>query len=275
MAFLNVKKMKRMAQAASTAAHPLLSETTLDSATRMAYVQGCALATLLDDEKVSDAEREQVRQIGLSLRMNDDEIDECFAVVNKLSRDDEKERFVADILALMRPDPIGRYFIADFEKTLKVNGEIQGEVLDLLNSFGMTLFAGENWRQKIAAVEEEEQKRVAAAQREAAEEARRVAAQREAADRARREEAERKAKEQARKKEIESKIKLKTKQLNEVYSDEMIRGVASLSQDTALRMMRDRDDMKREIENLKSELDELNGGCSSKNGFLSWRGLLL
>ena len=68
---------------------------------------------------------------------------------------------------------------------------------------------------------------------------------------------------------------MKTKQLNEVYSDEMIRGVASLSQDTALRMMRDRDDMKREIENLKSELDELNGGCSSKNGFLSWRGLLL
>ena len=251
-----------MAQAASVIEHPLLSKLSLDAVVRMAYVQGCALAALLDDEKVSDAEREQVRQIGLSLRMNDDEIDECFLVVNALSGDDEKDRFVAEILALLRPDPIGRYFIADFEKTLKVNGEIQGEVRDLLDSFGTTLFADVNWRQKIAAAEEEEQKRVAAAQREAAEEAKRAAAQKEAADRVRREEAERKAKEQARKQAIASKIQSKTKVLHEVYSDEMIREMAYVSQDTALRMMRDKKDVEREIENLKSELDRLN-----KNGF--------
>lgn len=95
MAFLNVKKMKRMAQAASTPEHPLLAEAKLDDATRMAYVQGCALATLIDDEKVSDKERELVRQIGLSLRMQDAEIDECFETVCGLSSDDEKEEFVS------------------------------------------------------------------------------------------------------------------------------------------------------------------------------------
>ena len=155
MAFLNVKKVKRMAQAASTAAHPLLSEATLDGATRMAYVEGCALATMIDDEKVSDKERELVRQIGLSLRMQDAEIDECFEIVCGLVGDDQKNQFVAGILDLLKPEPIGRYFIGDFEKILASNGEIAGDSLELLDSFGAMLFSDENWRQKKEAAEEE------------------------------------------------------------------------------------------------------------------------
>lgn len=175
MAFLNVKKVKRMAQAASTAAHPLLSETTLDGATRMAYVQGCTLATLIDDEKVSDKERELVRQIGLSLRMQDAEIDECFEIVCGLSGDDQKNQFVTEILDLLKPEPVGRYFIGDFEKILASNGEIAGDSLELLDSFGAMLFADDNWRQKKEAVEEE--KRKAAQMKADAEKAKQKAAE--------------------------------------------------------------------------------------------------
>ena len=158
MAFINAKKIKNMAQAASTAAHPLLSETTLDAAVRTAYVQGCALATLIDDEKVSPAERDLVRRIGLSLRMPDDEIDDCFDVVGSLSDDDEKEQFVTETLALLKAEPVGRYFIADFEKVLALGGEVSGESLEVLDSFGAMLFEDADWRRKKEAVEAEKRK---------------------------------------------------------------------------------------------------------------------
>ena len=158
MAFINAKKIKNMAQAASTAAHPLLSETTLDAAVRTAYVQGCALATLIDDEKVSPAERDLVRRIGLSLRMPDDEIGDCFEVVGSLSDDDEKEQFVTETLALLKAEPVGRYFIADFEKVLALGGEVSGESLEVLDSFGAMLFEDADWRRKKEAVEAEKRK---------------------------------------------------------------------------------------------------------------------
>ena len=255
MAFLNVEKVRRMAQVASTAEHPLLSKIALDAAVRTAYVQGCVLAALIDDGKISEQERERVRRVGLSLRMPDDGIEECFDTVSSLPGGDEKERFLVEILELLKPDPVGRYFMADFENILQSNGEVAGEALELLDYIGATLFNDVNWRQKIAAAEEAA-KRAEAARREAAEEARRRAEQRAAADRARREEAERRAKEQARRQEIESKIKAKTKEREDL--NEMIMIVARVNQNHALRMIRDRNGMDRELEKLKAELKGLS-----------------
>ena len=55
MAFLDKTKLKRKAEAASVPAHPLLKKRELSSDEKTAYLQGCVLATLVDDGTVSRA----------------------------------------------------------------------------------------------------------------------------------------------------------------------------------------------------------------------------
>lgn len=48
---------------------------------------------------------------------------------------------------MLKPEPFGRYFITDFEKVLKANGEVTGDVRELFNYIATTLFGDSDWRQ--------------------------------------------------------------------------------------------------------------------------------
>ena len=147
MAFLNKAKMKKMAQVASVAPHPLLSETTLDSAVRTAYVEGCVLAALIDDENVSDAENSLILEIGLSLQMSEEDVAESLEHVKVLPDDDEKQAFVEEICGMLEQEPVRKHFIRDFEKVLKVNGEISTEAQELFGYICTRLFRSSSWSQ--------------------------------------------------------------------------------------------------------------------------------
>ena len=148
MAWLNKKMMQRKAEAATVADHPLLKEADIAVDVKTAYLQGCVLATLLDDAEVSDEERTKVRNIGLSLHLTDAEIDEAFSAVQALESDDQKEQFVEEILGLLKPAPIGRFFMDDFEAILEKDGKISKEAEDLFEYFGQTLFSSSDWQKK-------------------------------------------------------------------------------------------------------------------------------
>ena len=157
MAFLNRMKMKKMAQVASVVPHPLLSETTLDSAVRTAYVEGCVLAALIDDAKVSDAENSIILEIGLSLQMPEGDIAECLEHVKALPDDDEKQAFVEEICGMLGQEPLMKHFIRDFEKVLKANGKISSEAQELFDYICTRLFRDSNWSQNKGGGEDTKQ----------------------------------------------------------------------------------------------------------------------
>lgn len=157
MAFISKQALKKMVEVATAVEHPLLREINVDIATKTAYVQGCALASLIDDEKISEAERNVVRGIGLSLRLTEAEIDECFSVISGLSNDGDKSQLVEEIATILRQDVVGRFFMEDFEKVARTNGEPAGEVLELIDYVGALIYKDVDWRSKKMA--EEEQRR--------------------------------------------------------------------------------------------------------------------
>ena len=115
MAFLDKTKLKKKAEAVSIAEHPLLQKRNLSDAEKTAYLQGCVLATLVDDAQVSEEERNRVRAIALSLRFSECEIDEAFSIVSGLATENEKQRLVDEIVSLLKEEPTRDYFIKDFD----------------------------------------------------------------------------------------------------------------------------------------------------------------
>lgn len=148
MLFINKSSLKKIVEAATVQRHPLLKEVDLDVATKTAYVQGCALATLLDDEKTSDSERSVARAIGLSLELTDAEVDECFSVVSGLSNDDEKGQFIKEITDLLKRDVVNRYFMEDFERVATINGKASDEVCEIVDYIGALIYNATDWRKK-------------------------------------------------------------------------------------------------------------------------------
>ena len=154
MPFIKKDVLKKKVEAATAPEHPLLKDVSLDVATKTAYVQGCALATLLDDEKTSDSEHDMVRSIGLSLGLTDIEIEECFSSVGELSNDDEKGHFVEEITSLLKKDVVNRFFMQDFERTVTINGKASDEVCEIVDYIGALIYNATDWRKKKALEDE-------------------------------------------------------------------------------------------------------------------------
>jgi hypothetical protein len=148
MPFIKKEVLKKKVEAATAPEHPLLREVSLDVATKTAYVQGCALATLLDDEKTSASEHDMVRSIGLSLGLTDFEIEECFSSVGELSNDDEKGQFIEEITSLLKKDVVNRFFMEDFERTVTINGKASDEVCEIVDYIGALIYNATDWRKK-------------------------------------------------------------------------------------------------------------------------------
>ena len=150
MAFLNKTKLKRKAEAASVPAHPLLKKRELSSDEKTAYLQGCVLATLVDDGTVSDKERDSVRLIGLSLGLQDDEIDEAFSHVEGMKADQDKERLVDEIVSLLKEDPLRESFIGDFERVAMSGGSMQGDAAEIFDLIGARMYKDGEWQRNRA-----------------------------------------------------------------------------------------------------------------------------
>ena len=146
MAFLDKTKLKKKAEAVSIAEHPLLKKRNLSDAEKTAYLQGCVLATLVDDAQVSEEERNRVRAVGLSLRFSESEIDEAFSIVSGLATENEKQRLVDEIVSLLKEEPTRDYFIKDFESVIHAGGGMEGDAADIFDAIGARLYEDENWQ---------------------------------------------------------------------------------------------------------------------------------
>ena len=146
MAFLNKAALQRTAEVTQVADHPLLKNGDIPMNVKQAYVQGCVLATLMDDEKVSDDERTAVRKIGKSLHLDDGAIQECFEVILGLRSQDDKLACLNEVISAIGTGDARFYFTIDFEQLLCLNGVPNEDGYGILDYIGRALFGKEDWR---------------------------------------------------------------------------------------------------------------------------------
>jgi len=149
MAFISSGLMAKKELERNINQHPLLGQMDVKPNVKMAYLQGCVLGTLLDDEQVSEEERMKVRRIGLSLGMSDDEITECFEVVVGLKCDDDKSAFIDELKGALGEPVVSKYFMSDFKEILEKDGEMPEQSVDYLNFIGSQVTGRKDWHSAI------------------------------------------------------------------------------------------------------------------------------
>ena len=154
MAFLNKTALQKTAEAMQVADHPLLKNGDIPMNVKQAYVQGCVLATLMDDEKVSDDERTAVRKIGKSLHLDDAAIQECFDIILGLQSQDDKLACLNEVISAIGTGDARFYFMIDFEQLLCLHGVPNEDGYGILDYIGKGLFKNEGWRRDVFKFEE-------------------------------------------------------------------------------------------------------------------------
>jgi ElaB/YqjD/DUF883 family membrane-anchored ribosome-binding protein len=146
MAFLNRNSLSKLADEATVTPHVLFEVCEPSVDVRMAYLQGCVLAVLINDEDISESDYRKLRNLGASLKLSQDDIDSCIKSVEELSSDQEKEAFVTECLALLKSASKGvpHYFMQDFQSFMDFSSN--SELKEYVDDFGTILFADRNWK---------------------------------------------------------------------------------------------------------------------------------
>ena len=149
MAFLSKKLMAKSEKASGRETHPLLKGREVSQSVRLAYLQGCVLATLLDDAQVSADERRQIEDVGRSLGIDDVEIEKSLEVVQGLQSDEDQDAFLKELKAALGEKDVIALFMADFERLMQKSGGISSEAKNGLDFIGEVLVGVPNWREEL------------------------------------------------------------------------------------------------------------------------------
>ncbi|MFA6929625.1 MAG: hypothetical protein WCT05_04810 [Lentisphaeria bacterium] len=144
MAFLNRKSLSKIADEANVKPHSLFEVCEPSVDVLMAYLQGCVLAVLINDENISESDHRKLNILGASLKLSQDDIDLCIKTVENLSSDQEKEEFVSECLALLKTNGVPHYFMHDFQSFLDFSSN--SESTAYVDDFGSILFADRDWK---------------------------------------------------------------------------------------------------------------------------------
>ena len=148
MSFLNKSVLQKKAEEAAAEPHPLLNECDVPLNVKQAYLQGCVLAVLeRDDGKVTDAARQEIARLGLSLEMSRGDIGECISVASGLSTPDAQDDFLGELFSTLAGDVYSRYFMKDFESLIANGGAPSEGVKETVECFGRSLIGKVDWRQ--------------------------------------------------------------------------------------------------------------------------------
>lgn len=143
MAFIDKESLKSLVRSAPVDAHPLLSVPGISLPTRISYFNGCVFATLVDDSRVSDDEKNQLCRIGRALRISDGELEEGLSLGQKLTTDSDKNDFLRELVAELRPRKIADLFLLDLEELLFDGAKLKPGVEEFWKSFGEMLIGAE------------------------------------------------------------------------------------------------------------------------------------
>jgi len=150
MAFLDKDKLRDKTDAETVGEHPLMKKRRLSVAEKSAYLQGCVLAALVDDEQMSRDERRRVRSIGLSLGCSEDDVNETVNLITGLKSEDDKSSLVDDIVLLLKVEPIRGFFVDDFRSVIESGGGKNGDAKEIFDLIGARLYEDPEWQKNKA-----------------------------------------------------------------------------------------------------------------------------
>ncbi len=143
MAFIDKESLKSLVRSAPVDEHPLLSVPGISLPTRISYFNGCVFAALVDDSRVSDEEKNQLCRIGRALRISDGELEDGLCLGQKLTTDSDKNDFLKELVAELRPRKIADLFLVDLEELLFDGARLKPGVEEFWKSFGEMLIGAE------------------------------------------------------------------------------------------------------------------------------------
>lgn len=125
MGFLDKKMMAKRVAAANVVQHPLLDGREIPASIKVLYLQGCVIAVLESaaDGKLTDLGRSKLNELGLSLQIKEEEINEAITVVEALNTEDQGA-FLDELIATLSHVPYSGFFISDFERLIRIGGEL-------------------------------------------------------------------------------------------------------------------------------------------------------
>lgn len=121
MSLLKRDKEKRIAAAEKLAArHPVLNEGT-DRNVRDAYFHGLVFAAVANDDRIDDAERKWLGEVGESLGLNTDDIADPIRLLVALS-DDDKMALIEECARQLSDVRVAEHFLNQFEAVWLLGG---------------------------------------------------------------------------------------------------------------------------------------------------------
>ena len=95
--------------------HPLLAEKNMTTEEKKSYVEGCLMATFGGDARIS---ADDVRRIGMSLGLTAAQVDECFAMPERLNEasGDVQDSYLEGIKSILTDPVVVKYYMADVKQ---------------------------------------------------------------------------------------------------------------------------------------------------------------
>ena len=152
MSFLNRSVLQERAAAATVEKHPLLKECDVPPNVKQMYLQGCVLAVLeRDDGKVTDAARQELVRLGLSLQMPEGDVGECISVALSLNSPEVQNEFLGELVSTLAGDVYPRFFMRDFETLIRGGGTLSDGTKETVDYLGSSLTGQCSWRESLSA----------------------------------------------------------------------------------------------------------------------------
>ena len=150
MAFLSKEMIEKKTIEVGVKPHPVLEKCDLPASVRLLYLEGCVLAALLDDAKLSDIERTELYRLGYSLSLSSADIAEAEETISGLLGESQQSEFVSELKASLGRMPIEKFFMDDFVRVANLSGEGHEDVVTGIDFIGAQIVGAIDWREAIA-----------------------------------------------------------------------------------------------------------------------------
>ncbi len=133
-----LERMQKRIDAKQVPEHPILRKD-IDVSVKDAYFGGIVLAALIDDSSIAKEEQAYIHNLGISLRLSEDKINETISIVKKLESVDEQEQYLNEVISSLREPDIAMFFLCEFAKILGAHEKLSKLDLEYLDAVGELL----------------------------------------------------------------------------------------------------------------------------------------
>jgi len=118
--------------------HPLM-QMIPEMPVRISYFQGIVLAALCDDGEISQGEREHLRNLGLSLSLPEEDVEDCIDTVQKIRSPKDQIAFLSEFVESFSNKTAAMLFLCEFIMISNAPGHDRKELQPYVEAFAEEL----------------------------------------------------------------------------------------------------------------------------------------